>query len=315
MTRSRAPATARPGSCRALPSRLAVADRHGAVLAAVAHRAARRAHADRRRLPPHHVPGRRAPCTTPTTSATAARAARATTWATTCSAPSSCTRSRRATGTIAWVHADNTGTAGNMLQLTGDDGWIYWYIHINNDTPGTDDGKNPARWRLAPGIHAGSKVKAGQFIAYMGDSGDAEGTQPHLHFEIHTPERHGDRSVHVVATRAGSARRRAVQHAVEPGRASRRSRAAPATGRSAPTAPCSASVPRSTYPRNAIAEDRAERGEGAGITAATSVAIAPTATGKGYWVTDSNGADRDLRRRALRTARPRRRSSSSRSSA
>src|SRR5690242_12924538 len=28
-------------------------------------------------------------------------------------------------GTIAWVHADNTGTAGNMLQLTGKDGWVY----------------------------------------------------------------------------------------------------------------------------------------------------------------------------------------------
>src|SRR5439155_1040089 len=90
-------------------------------------------------------------------------------------------------GTIAWVHADNTGTAGNMLQLTGNDGWVYWYIHINNDTPGTDDGKNPKRWILAPGIHAGSKVKAGQFISYMADSGDAESTQPHLHFEIHMP--------------------------------------------------------------------------------------------------------------------------------
>src|SRR4051794_10824885 len=85
-------------------------------------------------------------------------------------------------GTIAWVHGDNTGTAGNMLQLTGKDGWEYWYIHNNNDTPGPDDGPNPAKWKLAPGIKAGSKVKAGQFIAFMGDSGDAEGTQPHLHF-------------------------------------------------------------------------------------------------------------------------------------
>ncbi len=42
-----------------------------------------------------------------------------------------------------------------MLNLTGTDGWKYWYIHINNDTPGTDDGKNPAQWRFAPGIDAG----------------------------------------------------------------------------------------------------------------------------------------------------------------
>src|SRR5207247_9963384 len=32
------------------------------------------------------------------------------------------------------------------------------------------------------------RVKAGQFIAYMGDSGDAETTGPHLHFEVHRPD-------------------------------------------------------------------------------------------------------------------------------
>src|SRR5262249_46808155 len=67
------------------------------------------------------------------------------------------------------------------------DGWEYWYIHINNDTPGTDDGANPRQWRFAPGIAVGTHVKAGQFIAYMGDSGDAETTQAHLHFELHEP--------------------------------------------------------------------------------------------------------------------------------
>src|SRR5437588_12354465 len=39
--------------------------------------------------------------------------------------------------------ADGTGISGNMLTLRGDDGWFYYYIHVNNDTPGTDDGANP----------------------------------------------------------------------------------------------------------------------------------------------------------------------------
>ncbi len=90
-------------------------------------------------------------------------------------------------GTITFVRADSSGHSGNMLILTGTDGWKYWYIHINNDTPGTDDGKNPAQWRFAPGIKLGAHVKRGQFIAYMGDSGEAETTAPHLHFELHRP--------------------------------------------------------------------------------------------------------------------------------
>lgn len=91
-------------------------------------------------------------------------------------------------GTITFVRDDSSGHSGNMLILTGDDGWKYWYIHINNDTPGTDDGANPARWRFAPGIAEGVHVKRGQFIAYMGDSGEAETTDPHLHFELHRPD-------------------------------------------------------------------------------------------------------------------------------
>src|SRR5436190_15428086 len=29
---------------------------------------------------------------------------------------------------------------GYYIKLTADDGWTYSYLHINNDTPGTDDG-------------------------------------------------------------------------------------------------------------------------------------------------------------------------------
>jgi hypothetical protein len=82
----------------------------------------------------------------------------------------------------------DSGISGNMLTLTDDDGWFYYYIHINNDTPGTDDGANPPEYRFAPGIAVGSRVKAGDFLAFMGDSGDAEGTSPHLHFEVHRPD-------------------------------------------------------------------------------------------------------------------------------
>ena len=185
-------------------------------------------------------------------------------------------------GTIAWVHADNTGTAGNMLQLTGDDGWVYWYIHINNDTPGTDDGKNPARWRLAPGIHAGSKVKAGQFIAYMGDSGDAESTQPHLHFEIHEPNGTVIDPYTSLRLAQGLAAERPVQLRLEPGARTRRPRAAPATGRSAADGSVLGFGSRdSTYGSGRPADRPDER--------RVAVAIAPTATGKGYWVADSNG--------------------------
>jgi hypothetical protein len=92
-----------------------------------------------------------------------------------------------ADGTITFVRSDASGHSGNMLILTGTDGWKYWYIHINNDTPGTDDGKNPAAWKFAPGLTVGTHVKKGQFIAYMGDSGEAETTDPHLHFELHRP--------------------------------------------------------------------------------------------------------------------------------
>ena len=76
-------------------------------------------------------------------------------------------------------------TAGNYLVIEDADGWEYRYLHVNNDSPGTDDNTNPAEWRFA--VRAGQRVTPGQHVAWMGDSGNAESTSPHLHFEIRMP--------------------------------------------------------------------------------------------------------------------------------
>ncbi len=76
---------------------------------------------------------------------------------------------------------------GYAIYLRDSDGYSYNYLHINNDTPGTDDGLGGAINAYAPGISRGVNVTAGQAIAYAGDSGNAEDVGSHLHFEIALP--------------------------------------------------------------------------------------------------------------------------------
>jgi hypothetical protein len=75
-------------------------------------------------------------------------------------------------------------TYGYSVTIEDSEGYTYHYIHINNDNPGTDDGKGEGHNAYAVDIQRGNRVVAGQLIGWMGDSGNAETTPAHLHFEI-----------------------------------------------------------------------------------------------------------------------------------
>lgn len=90
-------------------------------------------------------------------------------------------------GTIVSVRRTAATSAGNKVVIEDDAGWRYYYFHLNNDAPGTDDGSNPQAWILPNRLRLGDRVSAGDVIGYLGDSGNAESTPAHLHFEIHPP--------------------------------------------------------------------------------------------------------------------------------
>ncbi|HEX7259487.1 MAG TPA: peptidoglycan DD-metalloendopeptidase family protein [Candidatus Saccharimonadia bacterium] len=77
---------------------------------------------------------------------------------------------------------------GYSVTVRDTEGYSFRFIHMNNDTPGTDDGQGGPMNAYAADMKTGNPVVAGQLLGYLGDSGNAETTAPHLHFEIFAPD-------------------------------------------------------------------------------------------------------------------------------
>lgn len=75
-------------------------------------------------------------------------------------------------------------SAGRYLIINHEGGWSSSYMHLNNDVPGTDNGKAAELQTFASGIEEGALLHAGDLIGYVGDSGNAEWTGSHTHFEL-----------------------------------------------------------------------------------------------------------------------------------
>lgn len=90
-------------------------------------------------------------------------------------------------GVVSWVQYPEPSW-GYAISLTDNEGYQYWYLHVNNDNVGTDDGLGGGLNAYARDIINGATVVKGEQIGWVGDSGNAEGTSPHLHFEIHAPD-------------------------------------------------------------------------------------------------------------------------------
>lgn len=118
-----------------------------------------------------------------------------------------------ADGVIKIIRTSSLG--GRYLAIDHGSGWESYYMHLNNDYPGTDGGGADWSHTIAPGLQEGSVVTAGQLIAWVGDSGNAEWTGSHTHFELHYMGRAINPYPHLVAAMDRDAAEKALRAQLE----------------------------------------------------------------------------------------------------
>ncbi len=57
--------------------------------------------------------------------------------------------------------------SGWNIMIRHADGWTSHYLHLNNDTPGTDDGEGGEETAFVEGLDVGSFVKAGDVVGFV----------------------------------------------------------------------------------------------------------------------------------------------------
>lgn len=75
-----------------------------------------------------------------------------------------------ASGTVKSVKTGGAG--GKQVWLLAENNWLYYYGHLHEQF-----------------VKEGQKIRKGDILGSVGNTGNARHASPHLHFEMHTPEK------------------------------------------------------------------------------------------------------------------------------